>query len=207
MSRRLVIYVAVFIGVLASAARAGAAPIQAGDAFNIVFTDTALSAIAYLDTDPSQQQIINNPDFGAVTSGTFVLGNAVSPGFFRIAEVIDLVGSPSYLTVDLSSIFFDAATWGLTGTITTTFLGGSGGNHTDVLTASDTVAQGVPGKWVLADDHVTGGFTIVTSGTYTATRVPEPSTIVMLGPGVAVFAVLRRRKKHTSAQAASPAVR
>jgi len=188
-----------FLGIIATFAfvlRAEASPITTGDVFHITFTDTSANATAFLDSDPSQTSTILNPDFGSVTSADFVLGALFGPGVFRIAQIKNPVGAPPFLTVDLSGLFFNATLLGLTGTLDDTFTGGGGGLHHEILTPALPAAFGSPGTWDLSDDHVDGGFTLITHGVYTVSQTPEPISLILLGSGIAAGLVRRPGKKN-----------
>lgn len=120
-----------------------------------------------------------------------------TPGFFSFT-VFDITQSGGFcgvctpLTEDLTKVSFNSATLGVLGEVTGSFLGQGGGFHTfDLLTAD------LPGgTWTFTDVHVTGGFTEVSTGTYTTTvkSVDEPSGLLLLGLGVGALAWFRRRR-------------
>jgi hypothetical protein len=191
---------AVAVAVLTFGPRANATPIMSGDVFRVTFTDTSPMVFAFLDSDPSQNTTIPNPDFGAVTAADFTLGAPVGSGIFRISNVTNLVGTPPFLTVDFSALSFDASLLGLTGTISDTYLGGGGGLHADLLKTFLPSSLGSPGTWTLSDDRLSDQppITLVTSGTYVATpatpAVPEPASLLLLGTGLIGAGVRRYRR-------------
>jgi hypothetical protein len=175
---------------LTFASRAGATPIS-GDSYLVTFTETGPCYSAFADTNPSVVvPTCPDPGVGSVTVAEIVLGAAVTPGVFSLASVTAVQGGPGpLLSLDFSAVRFDAATLGLSGNMFETFTGGGGGLRSDSLALTD------PGKtWILYDDHVTGGFTVITNGTYTVDTVPEPVTLCLVGTGVA-FIVARRRQR------------
>jgi len=200
MDKGASVFVAVAVAILTFAPTADATPIMPGDVFRVTFTDTSPTAFVYLDSDPSQNTTIPNPDFGAVTAADFTLGAPVGPGTFHISNVANIVGTPPFLTVDFSALFFDATLLGLTGKITDTYLGGGGGLHADVLDTFLPPSLGAPGTWTLSDDRLSASppFTIVTTGTYVAAAVPvpEPCTLLLCSSGVFVAIARRRTKKR-----------
>ncbi|HVS22789.1 MAG TPA: PEP-CTERM sorting domain-containing protein, partial [Gammaproteobacteria bacterium] len=65
----------------------------------------------------------------------------------------------------------------------------NGGQHHADLALTDA------GKtWILTDDHIDGGFTVISNGTYTVEQVPEPVTLFLFASGVAVLGWWRRRR-------------
>jgi len=163
----------------------------AGDQYYVTFTETGPCFTGYLDSNPSQtQQTCPDPDLGVVTVAEITLGSLASPGFFSLANVIAVQGGPpALLTLDFSAVRFDAATLGLTGHMFDTFLGLAGGRHADDLALTD------PGKtWILTDDHIDGGFTVITNGIYSTAPVPEPCTLALLVSGFGMLATRRRRR-------------
>src|SRR5262249_33889454 len=134
-----------------------------------------------------------DPGLGDVTIGRLTLGALASPGFYSLASLVAVQGGPPvFLTLDFSTVRFDAATLGLSGHVYSSFLGGGGGTHADDLALTD-----IGKTWILADDHVTGGFTEVSNGTYTVARVPEASSsaLFLLGSGVVLLEALRRKTR------------
>jgi hypothetical protein len=163
-----------------------------GDQFRVTFTETGPCFTAFQDSNPQQtQQTCPDPGIGDVTVALLTLGPLASPGFYSLASIVPVFGGPPpLLSLNFSNVRFNAATLGLTGDLLETFLGGSGGLHSDDLALTDA------GKtWILKDDHVDGGFTVVTNGIYTTAAVPEPSTLLLLGSAVIVFAAVRRRQR------------
>src|ERR1700704_4043442 len=171
MVKRLVILGAV-VGALTHVPAAEAGPIT-GDQFLVTFTQTSCDTFTQ-DTPPTPLTTQCPGGMGSVTVAAITLGALARPGFYSLASITAVLGGPPpLLSLDFSSVRFDAATLGLTGDILETFLGLSGGFHTDDLTLTDL------GKtWILTDDHVDGGFTVTNNGTYTTAPVPEPSVLL-----------------------------
>jgi hypothetical protein len=165
--------------VIALAGRADA--VTMGDHFTVIFTETL-------------------PTPGAVATADITLGPPAGP-LFSISGFTAISGTGVCLTCGLTSevltaVFFDGATSGLTGNLTGTFLGGSGGRH-----SFDLALTNLPGAtWFFTDNHLDASppFTDTARGTYrtvVASGVPEPSTLLLLSSALAALAAWRRGSK------------
>ena len=109
------------------------------------------------------------------------------PEFFSISSFVvtqqgGFCGVCTPLSEDLSGSSFDAATFGVVGTITGTFAE-EGDIHSFVLSLTNVV-DSTPGTWTFVDS-CDDCETVTSTGTYVvAPVVPEPSTLALLGSGL-----------------------
>lgn len=170
------------------------AVVMTGDHFTIIFTDTSPNIIEFLDSNPSTTMLVPDPNVGSTATADITLGTPASAGFFNIATFTAISGAVNLtsglLTENLSAVSFDATTLDLKGDVTGTFTGGGGGLHHFDLALTDPAAT-----WTFTNDHVDGGFTEISSGTYrtVVSSVPEPSTWLLLGSGLAGLMLWRQR--------------
>ena len=141
--------------------------------------------------------LVPDPNVGLTATADITLGSPASAGFFNITAFTAISGAVNLtsglLTENLSAVLFDATTLDLKGDITGTFTGGGGGLHKFDLALTDPAAT-----YTFTNDHVDGGFTEISSGTYktvVSSAVPEPSTLLLVGSGFAALAARRRVNK------------
>jgi len=156
--------------VLSIGARAHAT--TTGDQFIVIFTEIS-------------------PTPGLLATADITLGPpAAPPGFFSLSGFSAISGAGvcftcGLLTENLSAVSFNSGTFGLTGDVTGSFLGGAGGLHTFDLALTDLPG----GTWLFTNNHLDAipPFTDFDSGTYSTevAPTPEPATLVLCGSTLA----------------------
>src|SRR2546428_2054223 len=143
--------------------------------------------------DRQTPTVVPNVATAFVTIGS---ETSVNSGLFTVTNfVLDITNhNNDCLTCTMTGLTINmtlnAATLGLSGTLTGSFLGMNGGTHFwNPLTINDIPTGSATGTWSLIDDHIgaNGQPDVRTSsGTYAPlTPVPEPSSLLLLVSGLA----------------------
>jgi len=157
------------------------AAIMTGDQIAVLFTETS-------------------PNPGLQANGLITLGPADGGNLFTVSDATVVAGGvclecKTDFKQDLSGLFFDSATFGLTGMITGSFTGNGGLDHTFDLTFAD-FSPNPPGNWTFLNTKFVAASsqTTTTEGTYTTGVTPEPCTFVLLGTALAGLGLWKRGK-------------
>jgi len=129
-----------------------------------------------------------------LTIGAALTANTSSIASFSVTQSGGFCGVCTPISVNFTGAYFDALTFGLSGTITGDFTGQNGGYHTFELILANIGTNGT-GNWTF-DDHKPSGL-LESVGTYTplVQTVDEPSAMLLLALGLAGLAASRRRKQ------------
>jgi hypothetical protein len=100
----------------------------------------------------------------------------------------------------VSALFFDSATFGLTGDVTGTFTGGDHTTHSFILDFYDSSLT-----WAFANYDSSGTRVGGDLGNYTVTATPLPAALPLFATGVGALSLLGWRKRRKAAAALAAA--